>query len=73
MPDVHHVNVADMMVSCTGTEAPAPMMMVPVMGSCGDVIGSQWVSTIPLGIDSQALLLLPMEGADTVPTVVHWF
>ena len=73
MPDVHHVSAADMMVSCTGNESPAPMMMVPVMGSCGAVIGSEWVSTIPLGIDSQALLLLPMEGADTVPTVVHWF
>lgn len=29
-------------------------------------------TAVPLG-DSEALLLLPMEGADTVPTVVHWF
>jgi len=73
MPDVHHLSVDQMMVPCTGNETPAPMMMAAVMGSCGAVIGSEWVSTIPLGTDSEALLLLPMEGADTVPTVVHWF
>jgi hypothetical protein len=68
VPDVHHWST----VPCTGNEAPAPMMLVPVIGPGDAVVGSAWVSTIPLGSHAEALLLLP-EVQTMTPTVVHWF
>ena len=68
IPDVHHWQT----VPCTGRETPAPMMLVDVMSPGDAVVGSAWVSTIPLGSQSEALLLLP-EVQTMTPTVVHWF
>ena len=66
-PDVHWSTVP-----CTGRETPAPMILVPVIGPDDSVVDSAWVSTIPLGSQSEALLLLP-EVPNMIPTVVHWF
>jgi len=66
-PDVHWHTVP-----CNGRETPAPMMLVPVIGPDDSVVESAWVSTIPLGSQSEALLLLP-EVPTMTPTVVHWF